>query len=73
MLFDLEQDTGESVDLAAELPEKADELHCSLDAYFNDVEAELPVANPEYDPEKDLGLQGGGRGPRLGHRAEQSQ
>ena len=65
MLFDLEKDLGESRDLSADDPETTARLTRALDAYLTAVGAKRPVADPDYDPAKDLGRQGRGR-PRAG-------
>ena len=49
-LYDLAHDIGETKDLAASQPEKAKELRTQLDAYLKSVGAQLPSANPNYDP-----------------------
>ncbi|MEM7009846.1 MAG: sulfatase [Verrucomicrobiota bacterium] len=71
MLFDLSKDIGESTDLSAEFPEVARKLDDSLMEYLTSVEAELPTANADYDPEKDLGKQQR-RVPQRGPRARPS-
>ncbi|MCL4146467.1 UNVERIFIED_CONTAM: hypothetical protein GTU68_008792 [Idotea baltica] len=50
-LFDLENDLGETKDLAEEMPEKVQELHQKLLAWRKSVNAEMMDENPEYDPE----------------------
>ncbi|MDP7033218.1 MAG: sulfatase-like hydrolase/transferase [Planctomycetota bacterium] len=50
-LFDLKADLGEKKDLAEAMPEKATALKKELDAYFKEIEAQMPKANPDYDPE----------------------
>ena len=52
-LYNLAQDVGEERDLAAEMPEKADELRAKLHAWRESVGAQDPSPNPDYDPEKD--------------------
>ncbi len=51
-LFDLAQDIGERHDLSKQMPEKAAELAARLDKYLKDVGAQMPVSNPDYDPDK---------------------
>ncbi len=48
-LFDLSRDLGESSDLSAQMPGKAKELTATLDRYLNQVKAQLPTINPNYD------------------------
>jgi arylsulfatase A len=49
-LFNLRMDLGEQTDLEASFPEKRDELHGLLSQWLEEVGAELPVANPNFDP-----------------------
>ena len=49
-LYNLRQDPQEGRDLAALLPEKAEELKSKLEAWRVAVGAQLPTANPDYDP-----------------------
>lgn len=51
-LFDLSRDVGEQNDLSRQMPEKAAELIRRLDEYLGSVNAQLPTANPDYDPSK---------------------
>lgn len=50
LLFDLEKDIGEQTDLSKKLPEKVNELRRLLEGYLKQVDAGIPVANPDYDP-----------------------
>jgi arylsulfatase A len=43
---------GEERDLAGEMPEKAEELRVKLHAWREQVNAQDPLPNPDYDPEK---------------------
>jgi arylsulfatase A-like enzyme len=52
-LFHLDQDLGESKDLAAEQPGRAASMKESLTNYLAAVEAQLPVPNPNYNPATD--------------------
>jgi arylsulfatase A-like enzyme len=52
-LYDLKADIGEKNDLAPSQPELAARLRAKLVAWRKDVGAQLPEANPNYDPEKD--------------------
>ena len=51
-LYDLARDPGERRDLASAQPEKLAELTARLDAYLRDVNAQMAVTNPNYDPAK---------------------
>ena len=59
LLFDLAQDIGEQYDLTAQMPNKAAALAERLDAYFTQVDAQLPSPNPDYEPT--TGLRGPSR------------
>jgi arylsulfatase A len=52
-LYNLKEDVGESKDLAASQPQKRDELLNKLRKWRNDVGAQMPTPNPNYDPAKD--------------------
>ncbi len=52
-LYDLAQDIGETKDLAAAQPERAKALRTRLDAWLKSVDAQLPSANPAFDPGAD--------------------
>jgi len=49
-LYDLSKDLSETTDLAAKMPEKAAELRKKLDDWRKSVGAQMPTANPDYDP-----------------------
>ena len=51
-LYNLRDDPGESQDLAAELPEKTRELEERLENWRAQVGAQMPLGNPDYDPER---------------------
>jgi arylsulfatase A-like enzyme len=51
-LYDLAQDVGEKSDLAAKMPQKRDELLARLHQWRKEVGAQMPVANPDYDPSR---------------------
>jgi arylsulfatase A-like enzyme len=61
-LYDLAQDIGETKDLTASQPAKAKELRAQLDAWLKSVEAQLPTANPNHDP--NAGKAKGGEGKK---------
>ncbi len=54
-LFDIRKDIGETENLATSLPDRVKEMTELMDAYLADVKADLPKANPQYDPAKDPG------------------
>lgn len=49
-LFDVSKDISEQNDLAAQMPEKTAELDRLLMRYLNDIDAQMAVTNPRYDP-----------------------
>jgi arylsulfatase A-like enzyme len=55
-LYDLDLDLSETTDLRNFRPNLAKRLARLLDAYFAEVDLELPTRNPDYDPAKDSGL-----------------
>jgi len=61
-LIHLKDDPGETTDLAASRPEKRDELLTMLRKWRNEVGAQMPVANPNYDPAR--AHQGAGAGQK---------
>ncbi len=66
-LYELEQDPGEARDLAPTMPEKLAELDARLDAYLQQVNAQMAAKNPDYDPAKVPAADGNDR-PRQGGR-----
>lgn len=63
-LFDLKHDIGEQNNLALKHPEKTAMLHQRLNAYLKSVNAGMPSANPDFDPNavaQSGGRRGGGR------------
>jgi len=52
-LYNLKEDIGEQQDLAAKLPGKAAALRKKLADWRGRVNAQMPVANPAHDAEKD--------------------
>jgi len=56
-LFDLARDLSETTDMSQFEPEIAKDLMGELDDYFDEVGIKRPTINPDYDPDKDLGLQ----------------
>jgi hypothetical protein len=51
-LYNLKDDIGEQNNLAAAMPKKVDELRKRLHAWRNEVTAQMPTPNPNYDPSK---------------------
>jgi arylsulfatase A len=51
-LYNLRDDIGEKHNLAAEMPEKVDELRKRLHDWRTDVGAQMPTRNEKYDPSK---------------------
>lgn len=48
-LYNLQDDLGESKNLAAEKPELVRELNTLIAGFLNDIEAVIPIRNPNYD------------------------
>jgi arylsulfatase A-like enzyme len=46
-LYDLAKDIGERNDLAKQMPDRAEQLRRRLDAWRQDVDAQMPVVNPK--------------------------
>ena len=67
-LFDLNNDIGEQHDLATKYPDKTAMLHQHLNDYLKSVNAGMPSANPNFDPNAIAQPSGrpGGRGGRGG-------
>jgi uncharacterized sulfatase len=53
-LYNLRKDIGETIDLASEVPEKANDLQQKLHSWREAIGAELPVPNPDFNPERRL-------------------
>lgn len=51
-LYNLRDDIGEQHNLAAQMPQKVDELRARLHAWRKDVGAQMPTPNPGYDSSK---------------------
>ncbi len=51
-LYNLKNNISESKNLAAEMPDKAKELHNRLRKWRQDVNAQMPQRNPAYDPNR---------------------
>ena len=73
-LYDLSKDYSEQHDLAKEAPQKAADLDRRLTEYLKTVNAQMPAANPDFDPGKAStngpATRGGGRRPRPGEGAK---
>jgi hypothetical protein len=54
-LYDLEEDSSEKSNLAAQVPARVLELREELRAWQKEVGAKFPARNPGYDPEKPSG------------------
>ena len=66
-LFDLDKDIQESNDLASEQPEIVSDMRNRLFAYLKEVDAQMPVKNPSYDPANPPSVgrtKGGGKGAK---------
>ena len=50
LLFNLREDRGEQIDLAAQQPERVAELDALIEAFLSQTRAVVPVANPAFDP-----------------------
>jgi arylsulfatase A-like enzyme len=48
-LYDLEKDIGEENNLISEVPEVANDLYNRLEAWRKQVNAQMPLPNPQYD------------------------
>jgi arylsulfatase A-like enzyme len=51
-LYDLRADISEQSDLAGTMPQKAEELRARLHAWREDLGAQMPIPNPDYNPSK---------------------
>ena len=49
-LYHLDQDLGETSDVASQFPDRAAQMKMTLQAYLKTVNAQLPVLNPSYHP-----------------------
>lgn len=61
-LFDIDADITEQNDLAQQMPQKVRELDGLLSKYLRDVDAQMAVPNPDYDPVQEPGKRERGRG-----------
>ena len=60
-LFNLDEDLGEKNDLAETHPEKLKELVAVMNNRLRSVNAQLPIVNPDYDPNAPLPERPGSR------------
>jgi arylsulfatase A-like enzyme len=51
-LYNIKSDIGEQHDLASQEPERAARLRARLHAWRNEVGAQMPTPNPNYDPNR---------------------
>jgi len=51
-LYDLEKDLGESQDLSLDEQEVVEDLYVILEEWRRDCQAEYPLPNPDFDPER---------------------
>jgi arylsulfatase A len=51
-LYDIREDIGEQHDLASTMPKKVEELRARLQAWRQEVGAQMPTPNPHYDPDR---------------------
>jgi arylsulfatase A-like enzyme len=61
-LYDLSQDIGETKDLASTQATRAKAMREQLDAWLKSVDAQLPMPNPDFDP--NAGKAKGGEGKK---------
>ena len=50
-LYNLKEDRSESHNLAVKYPERLEQMKQQMAKDLNHFEADIPVANPDYDPE----------------------
>lgn len=63
-LFDLSKDLAETTNLAKSQSEKAASLKKKLFSYLEDIDAQLPVVNDDYDPATDPARPKGAKGAK---------
>jgi arylsulfatase A-like enzyme len=56
-LYNLEEDIGETNDVAAQHPDVVTELNASIDQYLDETSALIPIPNPDYDPGSNIELE----------------
>ena len=73
-LFNIKADVSEKNDLAKQMPEKAAELDQMLATYLKDIDAQMAIPNPDYDPNKaPVARKGGGGGNRTRKSGERKR
>ncbi|MDB6118896.1 MAG: lacZ, partial [Verrucomicrobiaceae bacterium] len=73
-LYNLRLDPGEASNVAAENAERTTAMVAKLHAWRQSVGAQVPVANPAYDPEKAwVGKGEGGKGKGPGKRKQEEK
>ena len=55
-LFDLSRDLAEKRDVSGEYPEITRQLYGKLRQYLEEIDAQLPLVNPNYSPNSDPAL-----------------
>ncbi len=64
-LFDLSKDIGERHDLSQQMPGETQMLQTRLNKYLNEIQAQTPTENPDFDPSQPLApIKGGKNGQR---------
>lgn len=64
-LYDLKNDRSEQMNLATREPERTKAMHAALMSWRQDINARMPVPNPNYDPARASELaKGKGKGKR---------
>ncbi len=63
-LFDLNQDISERSDLSQQMLQRVQELDGLLVKYLKEVDAQMAVSNPQYDPSREPAFEKGGGGPK---------
>ena len=68
-LYDIVKDISERKDLSVQMSQKATELENKMNAYLKEINAQMPIPNPNFDPSKPASsTRGGGRGEGGGGR-----
>lgn len=52
MLFNLKEDIGEKINLAAKYPKRVKQMNLLIDIHLKDAKALVPIPNPDFDPAK---------------------
>ena len=73
-LYDIAKDISERMDLSGQMPEKAAELEKKMTSYLKEINAQMPIPNPDFDSSKPAsttrgrGGEGSGGGGRRGNQ-----